>query len=114
MLVEDRASAEAELDERDPSRLRIDIRVHPIGGGSFGSDAGEIQRAIRDGFPPPPSERRRHRRVCLGEPPATVAIPLDEAALGQSAEPHGDRALVAAGCLRPLHDASLRIVAHCL
>ena len=50
MLVEDRASVEAVLDERDPSRLRIDIRVHPIGGGSFGSDAGEIQRAIRDGF----------------------------------------------------------------
>ena len=61
---------------------------------------------------PPPSERRRHRRVCLGEPPATVAITLDEAALCQSAESHGDRALVAAGCLRPLHDASLRIVAH--
>ena len=50
MLVEDRASVEAELDERDPSRLRIDIRVHPIGGGSLGSDAGEIQRLIRDGF----------------------------------------------------------------
>jgi hypothetical protein len=50
MFVEDRASVEAELDERDPSRLRIDIRVHPIGGGSFGSDAGEIQRAIREGF----------------------------------------------------------------
>ena len=50
MLVEDRASVEAVLDERDPSRLRIDIRVHPIGGGSFGSDAGEIQRAIREGF----------------------------------------------------------------
>ena len=50
MLVEDGASVEAVLDERDPSRLRIDIRVHPIGGGSFGSDAGEIKRAIRDGF----------------------------------------------------------------
>jgi hypothetical protein len=50
MFVEDRASVEAELDERDPSRLRIDIRVHPIRGGSFGSDAGEIQRAIRGGF----------------------------------------------------------------
>ena len=59
--------------------------------------------------PPPPSERRRRRRVCPGEPPATVAVTLDEAALGQSAEPHGDGALVAAGCLRPLHDASLRI-----
>jgi hypothetical protein len=50
MLVEDRASVEAVLDERDPSRLRIDIRVQPVGGGAFGSDAGEIQRAIRDGF----------------------------------------------------------------
>jgi hypothetical protein len=50
MLVEDRASVEAELDERDPSRLQIDIRVHPVGGGSSGSDAAEIQRAIRDGF----------------------------------------------------------------
>ena len=50
MLVEDRASVEAELDERDPSRLRIDIRVHPIRGGSFGSDAGEVQRAIREGL----------------------------------------------------------------
>ena len=50
MLVEDRASVEAVLDERDPSKLRIDIRVHPIGGGSFGSEAGEIQRAIREGF----------------------------------------------------------------
>ena len=50
MLVEDRASVEAALDERDPSRLRIDIRVHPVGGGSFSSEAGEIQRLIRDGF----------------------------------------------------------------
>jgi hypothetical protein len=50
MLVEDRASVEAVLDERDPSRLRIDIRVHPVGGGSLSADAVEIQRVIRDGF----------------------------------------------------------------
>ena len=62
--------------------------------------------------PRPPSERRRHRRVYPGEPPATIAITLDEAALGQSAEPHGDGALVAAGCLRPLHHTSLRMIAH--
>src|ERR1700743_1490437 len=49
MLVEDRASVEAVLDERDPSRLRIDIQVHPVGGGSFSSEAGEMQRLIRDG-----------------------------------------------------------------
>jgi hypothetical protein len=50
MLGEDRASVEAVLDERDPSKLRIDIRVRPIGGGSFGSEAREIQRAYREGF----------------------------------------------------------------
>ena len=50
MFVEDRASVEAVLDERDPSKLRIDIRDHPIGGGSLGSEAGEIQRANREGF----------------------------------------------------------------
>jgi hypothetical protein len=50
MLVEDRASVEAVLDGRDPSRLRIDIRVHPMGSGSTGSDSGEIQRAIREGL----------------------------------------------------------------
>ena len=49
MFVEDRASVEAVLDERDPSKLRIDIRVHPIGGGSLGSEAGEIQRAYSRG-----------------------------------------------------------------
>ena len=49
MLVEDRASVEAEFDERDPSRLRIDIRVHPIGGGSFGSEAGGMQRRFARG-----------------------------------------------------------------
>lgn len=49
-MVEDRASVEAVLDERDPSRLRIDIRVHPIGGGSSGSELVEIQRLIREGF----------------------------------------------------------------
>ena len=75
--------------------------------------AGMRRRRAQEVRPPhPPSERRRHRRVYPGEPPATVAVTLYEAALGQSAEPHGDGALVAAGCLRPLHHASLRIVAH--
>ena len=71
-----------------------------------------LRRAPEARLPPPPSERRRHRRVCLGESPATVAISLDEATFGQSAESHGDGALVAADCPRPLHDASLGIVAH--
>ena len=71
-----------------------------------------LRRAPEARPPPPPSERRRHRRVPPGEPPTTIAVALDDAALGQSAEPHGDRALVAAGCLRPLHDASLGMAAH--
>src|SRR5271168_2856697 len=50
MLLEDRASVEAVLDDGDPSKVRIDIRVHPVGGGSFGSEAREIQRAYREGF----------------------------------------------------------------
>ena len=64
--------------------------------------------------PPPPLERRRHRRVYPGDPPATVAITLYEAALGQSTESHRNRALVAAGCLRPVDNASLGMVAHSL
>jgi hypothetical protein len=68
MLVEDRATVEAELHERDPSRLRIDIRVHPIRGGSFGSDAGEIQRAIREGFRDALREAQLERLVLASNP----------------------------------------------
>jgi hypothetical protein len=68
MLVEDRASVKAVLDERDPSRLRIDIRVHPIGGGSIGSDAGEIQRAIREGFRDALREAQLERLVLASNP----------------------------------------------
>ena len=57
---------------------------------------------------------RRRRRVYPGEPPATVAIPLDEAALGQSAQPHGDGRSCRSGLLSPIADASLWIVAHSL
>ena len=68
MLIEDRASVEAELDERDPSRLRIDIQVHPIRGGSVGSDAGEIQRAIRDGLRDALREAQLERLVLASNP----------------------------------------------
>ena len=50
MLVGDYASVEAEVDRREPSRLQIDIRLHPMGVGALNPDAGEIQRAIREGF----------------------------------------------------------------
>jgi hypothetical protein len=68
MLVEDRATVEAALDERDPSRLRIDIRVHPVGGGSPGSDPGEIQRVIRDGFRDALREAQLERLVLASNP----------------------------------------------
>jgi hypothetical protein len=50
MLVRDYASVEAELDRREPSRLQIDIRLHPMSVGALNPDAGEIQRSIRDAF----------------------------------------------------------------
>jgi hypothetical protein len=50
MLVGDYASVEAELDRREPSRLQIDIRLHPMSVGALNPDAGDIQRAIREGF----------------------------------------------------------------
>ena len=50
MLVGDYASVEAEVDRREPSRLQIDIRLHPMSVGALNPDAGEIQRAIREGF----------------------------------------------------------------
>jgi hypothetical protein len=50
MLVGDYASVEAELDRREPSRLQIDIRLHPMSVGALNPDAGEIQRAMREGF----------------------------------------------------------------
>jgi hypothetical protein len=49
MLVGDYASVEAEFDRREPSRLQIDIRLHPMSVGALNPDAGEIQRAVRDG-----------------------------------------------------------------
>jgi hypothetical protein len=67
--VEDRASVEAVLDERDPSKLRIDIRVHPIGGGSLGSEAGEIQRMIREGFRDALRETQLERLMVAPNPP---------------------------------------------
>jgi hypothetical protein len=50
MLVGDYASVEAEVDRREPSRLQIDIRLHPMSVGALNPNAGEIQRAIREGF----------------------------------------------------------------
>jgi hypothetical protein len=50
MLVGDYASVEAEVDRREPSRLQIDIRLHPMSVGALNPNAGEIQRAMRGGF----------------------------------------------------------------
>ena len=50
MLAGDYASVESEVDRREPSRLQIDIRLHPMSVGALYPNAAEIQRAIRDGF----------------------------------------------------------------
>jgi hypothetical protein len=68
MFVEDRASVEAELDERDPSRLRIDIRLHPMSVGALNPDAGEIQRAMRDGFRDALREAQLERLMLASNP----------------------------------------------
>ena len=47
MLVKD-ASLEAVIDKGEPSRLLIEIALRPA--SLAGPDAGEVQRAIRDGF----------------------------------------------------------------
>jgi hypothetical protein len=68
MLVGDYASVEAEIDRRDPSRLQIDIRLHPIGVGVLNPDAGEIQRAIREGFRDALREAQLGRRALASNP----------------------------------------------
>ena len=68
MLVGDYASVEAEVDRREPSRLQIDIRLHPMSAGALNPDAGDIQRAIRDGFRDALREAQLER-LALGSSP---------------------------------------------
>jgi hypothetical protein len=52
MLASDFARLDAEVDRVDPSKLRIDIRLHSPtdGAGPQTYDAGDIRRAVREGF----------------------------------------------------------------
>jgi len=52
MLPKDYATLDVEDDKREPSRLLIEIAVRPapLTAAASGYDAGEVQRAIRDGF----------------------------------------------------------------
>jgi hypothetical protein len=68
MLVGDYASVEAEVDRREPSRLQIDIRLHPMSVGALNPDAGEIQRAIREGFRDALREAQLERLVLASNP----------------------------------------------
>jgi hypothetical protein len=69
MLVEDCVSVEAEVDQRNPSRLQIDVRVHPVNSGSFNPDAGEmIERAIREGFRDAFAQAHLERLVLASNP----------------------------------------------
>src|SRR5271165_6965303 len=52
MLPKDYATLGVEDDKREPSRLLVEIAVRPapLTAAASGYDAGEVQRAIRDGF----------------------------------------------------------------
>lgn len=51
-MVKDYATLEAVVDKAEPSRLLIEIALRPafLAGPAPACDAGEVQRAIRDGF----------------------------------------------------------------
>jgi hypothetical protein len=68
MLVGDYASVEAEVDRREPSRLQIDIRLHPMSVGALNPGAGEIQRAIREGLRDALREAQLERLVLASNP----------------------------------------------
>src|SRR5580704_913133 len=68
MLVGDYASVEAEVDRCESSRLQIDIRLHPMSVGALNPDAGEIQRAIREGFHDALREAQLERLVLASNP----------------------------------------------
>ena len=68
MLAGDYASVEAEVDRREPSHLQIDIRLHPMSVGALNPDAGEIQRAIRDGFRDALREAQLERLMLASNP----------------------------------------------
>jgi hypothetical protein len=68
MLVGDYASVEAEVDRREPSRLQIDIRLHPMSVGALNPNAGEIQRAIREGFRDALREAQLERLMLASNP----------------------------------------------
>jgi hypothetical protein len=68
MLVGDYASVEAEVDRREPSRLQIDIRLHPMSVGALNPNAAEIQRAIREGFRDALREAQLERLVLASNP----------------------------------------------
>ena len=68
MLVGDYASVEAEVDRREPSRLQIDIRLHPMSVGALYPNAAEIQRAIREGFRDALREAQLERLMLASNP----------------------------------------------
>ena len=71
MLVKDYASLEAVIDKGEPSRLLIEIALRPafLAGPAPTCDAGEVQRAIRDGF------REVLAQVALERPVSTTTPP---------------------------------------
>ena len=75
MLVKDYASLEAVIDKGEPSRLLIEIALRPafLAGPAPAYDAGEIQRAIRDGFREALTQVELERLTRTTKPPKSRA-----------------------------------------
>ena len=70
MLVKDYASLEAAIDKGEPPRLLIEIALRPafLAGPPPAFDAGEVQRAIRDGFREALTQVELERRATMTKP----------------------------------------------
>jgi hypothetical protein len=77
MLVKDYASLEAVIDKGEPTRLLIEIALRPafLAGPAPAYDAGEVQRAIRDGFREVLAQVELERLTRTTKPPKSRARP---------------------------------------
>ena len=75
MLVKDYASLEAVIDKGEPPRLLIEIALRPafLAGPAPACDAGEVQRAIRDGFREALTQAELERLATMTKPPKSRA-----------------------------------------
>jgi hypothetical protein len=71
MSPSDFARLDAEVERGDPSRLRVDIRLHSLaaGAGPQAYDAADIRRTIREEFREALADMQVERLIHLSTPP---------------------------------------------